>query len=80
MDQRDLDLLDKQMRRFDPSPRREGVMMLAVVAVFFAGLICGSYLSGDESESVRVAATDATSAAFPNVAPPQTTRPQTTRQ
>jgi hypothetical protein len=73
MDQRDLDLLDKQMRRFDPSPRRDGVLMLAVVAVFFAGLICGSYLSEEESESVRIA--DAMSAtAFLNGALPATTR------
>jgi len=35
MDQRDQELLDKQLRQLNPSPRSDSVMMLAILAVFF---------------------------------------------
>ncbi len=35
MDQRDQELLDKQLRQLNPSPRSDGVMILAILAVFF---------------------------------------------
>jgi hypothetical protein len=38
MDQRDQELLGKQLRQLNPSPRSDSVMMLAILAVFFAGM------------------------------------------
>jgi hypothetical protein len=44
MDGHDRELLDKQLKRFQPPPRRDGLMVLAVVGVFFAGLTGGGSL------------------------------------
>ena len=44
MDRRDKELLDKQLARFQPPPRRDGLMVLAVVGVFLAGVTAGSFL------------------------------------
>jgi hypothetical protein len=38
MDRRDQELLDKQLKRFQPPPRRDGRMVLAVVGVLLAGM------------------------------------------
>jgi hypothetical protein len=56
MDQRDKELLDKQLRGINPSPRNDSVMILAVVAVFFAGMTVGGFLS---AEPIQIASNDA---------------------
>jgi hypothetical protein len=69
MDQRDQELLNKQLRGLSP-PRNDGVMILMVVAVFFAGMTLGGILFARE-KSMRIASNEATAAIFlPNGAPP----------
>jgi hypothetical protein len=68
MDRRDQELLDKQLSRVSPAPRNDGVMILAIVAVFFAGMTVGSFLV-DEGSPVRVASNDTVSAVAPGGAP-----------
>ena len=69
MEQRDQELLDKQLRRLNP-PRSDGVMILAILAVFFAGMALGGFLFAYKSEPMQIASTDATPAIpFPNGAP-----------
>jgi hypothetical protein len=43
MTRHDQELLDKQLRRIDNAPP-EGVLMLALAAVFFAGMAFGGFL------------------------------------
>ncbi len=71
MNQYDQELLDKQLRRLDPAPRNDGVMMLAVLAMFFAGMALGGFLFAYKSEPMQIASNDATFAFhLPNGAPP----------
>jgi hypothetical protein len=58
MDQRDLELLDKQMRAINRAPRRDGVIIVTVLMVFLAGMTVGSLLAGSANEPTRVAAND----------------------
>jgi hypothetical protein len=58
MDQRDLELLDKQMRAINRAPRRDGVIIVTVLMVFIAGMTLGSLLAGSANEPTRVAAND----------------------
>ena len=44
MNRHDRELLDRQMSRFQLSPRRDGVLILAMVGVFIAGLTSGGLL------------------------------------
>jgi hypothetical protein len=44
MNRRDRVLLGKQMKHFQPSPRRDGVMVLILLGLFVAGLTAGSFL------------------------------------
>jgi hypothetical protein len=37
MDRRDQELLDTQIKRFQPPSRRDGLTILAIVGVFLAG-------------------------------------------
>lgn len=62
MDQRDQELLDKQFRTLTPPRRNDGVMILAIVSVFFAGITVGGLLAEKKSEPIRTAANDVTSA------------------
>jgi hypothetical protein len=64
MDQRDQELLGKQLRQLNPSPRSDGVMILAMVAVFFSGMALGGLLFAQESEPVQIASNDATPLIF----------------
>jgi hypothetical protein len=41
---RDQEHLDTQMKRFQPFSRRDGLMILAIVGVFLAGMIAGGFL------------------------------------
>lgn len=59
MNRRDQELLDKQMRRFGPVPRSDGTIMLALVAVFLAGMTVGAFAFAYKSEPVRVASNSA---------------------
>ena len=45
MDQRDWEILDKQLRGANPTRRNDDVTALTVVMVFFAGMTLGSILS-----------------------------------
>jgi hypothetical protein len=58
MEQRDWELLDKQLRGQHP-PQNDGLIVLTVAAVFFAGMILGSLLVPHESELMRIALNDA---------------------
>ena len=59
MDQRDLELLDKQMRAINHAPRRDGVVIVAVLMVFLAGMTVGGLLAAaPANEPTRVAAND----------------------
>lgn len=58
MNRRDRELLDRQLRALYIPPRSDGVLMLAVLAVFFAGIALGGFLYAYTSEPgpVHVAA------------------------
>jgi hypothetical protein len=58
MDRRDQELLNKQLEHLLPPPRSEGMTMLAIVAVFAAGVSLGSFLFAHNSEPpMRTAST-----------------------
>ena len=70
MEQRDWELLDKQVRELRPA-RNDGVTVLTVVAMFFAGMMLGGLLVPHESELTRIASNDARFAiSLPNGAAP----------
>lgn len=50
MNQRDQDLLDKQLHAVYVPPRNEGVLILAVLAVFFAGVALGGFVFAYSNE------------------------------
>jgi hypothetical protein len=62
MNQYDQELLDKQVRGLNPSPRNDGVIILAILAVFFFGMTLGGFLSAYKGEPMRIAWNDATPA------------------
>jgi len=45
MDSQDQELLDKQLRNLHVPPRRDGVVIATIVAVFLGGIIIGSALA-----------------------------------
>ena len=45
MDPQDQELLDKQLRHLHVAPRRDGVVIAAIVAVFLGGIIIGGALA-----------------------------------
>jgi hypothetical protein len=45
MDPQDQELLDKQLRNLHVPPRRDGVVIATIVAVFLGGIIIGSALA-----------------------------------
>lgn len=70
MDQRDQALLDKQLRWLKPSPRNDGTMMLAIVAVFFAGITLGGLLSEHQGAPLQLTSNDAAISTSSDAAPP----------
>jgi hypothetical protein len=44
MDRRDRELLNKQVNHLQPETRREGLLLVALAAVFLAGLAAGGLL------------------------------------
>jgi hypothetical protein len=70
MDRRDQELLDKQLHAIYVAPRSDGVLILAVLAVFFAGITIGGFLYAYTSEPTQLAANEATPAiSMPHTAP-----------
>jgi hypothetical protein len=53
MEQRDWELLDKQLRGPISSRRNNGGMLLMVVATFFSGMTLGGMLFAHESKAMR---------------------------
>jgi hypothetical protein len=51
MDRRDWELLDKQMGRLQPAPRRDSVMALMLVGVFLAGITAGAFLAASGNQA-----------------------------
>jgi hypothetical protein len=71
MNERDQELLDKQLQRINPRRRSEGVMVMAILAVFLAGMTFGGFLFAYKSQPMRVASYDVTAAvSVANGAPP----------
>jgi hypothetical protein len=62
MDQRDWELLDKQLRGPNPSRRNDGGAVLKVVAIFFAGMTLGGILFAHESKPMQIGSHYATAA------------------
>jgi len=55
MDRRDWELLDKQLQGSDPSQRNDGVPVLTVVSVFFAGMIhATAAMACDDNGTCRI--------------------------
>jgi hypothetical protein len=52
MNQRDQELLDKQMRRLSP-PRNEGLIGVMLAVTFLVGMTLGSVMSAHESEPIQ---------------------------
>jgi hypothetical protein len=63
MNRRDRELLDRQMSRIQIPPRRDGVLILAMVGVFIAGLTSGGLLfTFVKTPSTTTASDDGTTA------------------
>jgi hypothetical protein len=58
MNQRDQDLLDKQLSSLHLAPRQDGVLILAILAVFLVGMTVGGFLYAFTDQPMRVAAND----------------------
>lgn len=70
MDERDKELLDKQLRRFGSAGQRhDGTMILALVAVFLAGMTIGAFAFAYKAEPMGHTSTT-TASAQPIPAPP----------
>jgi hypothetical protein len=48
MTRQDEELLDKQLRRLYHAPRNDSVLILAIVAMFLAGMALGLFMQTDE--------------------------------
>lgn len=73
MDQRDQELLDKQLWGVSPSPPRNGgIIGLALAVVFLVGIAIGGIVfAHDSNQIMQIASHDTTAAiSFPNVVPP----------
>jgi len=57
MDQRDLELLDKQIRYHQP--RNDGATILMLVGMFLVGMTLGGIWFGHQNERTRIASNDA---------------------
>jgi hypothetical protein len=71
MDNRDKELLDKQLRRLGIAPAwSENAALLVLVAVFLAGMTVGSYLFAHQSSPTILASSDAAATSQANIALP----------
>ena len=57
MNRHDRELLERQMRRFPPSPHPVGLMMLILAGAFLVGVIAGSITFASQ-QPVQTASTD----------------------
>ena len=57
MNRRDRELLERQMRRFQPSPHPVGLMMLILAGAFLVGILAGSIIFTSQ-QPVQTASTD----------------------
>jgi hypothetical protein len=57
MNRRDRELLERQMRRFQPSPHPVGLMTLILAGAFLVGMIAGSIIFTNP-QPVQTASTD----------------------
>ena len=64
MDRRDWDLLNKQMRRLQPSPPPNGIMVLMLAGIFVAGMTTGALLFTSGSPPVQTATDGKAALAF----------------
>ena len=74
MNRRDQELLDKQLSSVHLTPRHDGVMILAIFAVFLVGVTVGGFLVAYTDQSMRVAANDLAPAVSPVPYTPQIVR------
>ena len=65
MNRRDAELLDKQLHSVYVAPRSDGVLMLMILTVFFAGIALGGFLYAYAAEPLQVAANDTVAAISP---------------
>jgi hypothetical protein len=56
MDRRDQELLDKQLRHVQIAPRSDGIMILALLAVFFTGMALGGFFYAFSGAPMQIAA------------------------
>jgi uncharacterized membrane protein len=69
MNRRDQELLDKQLRGHYVAPRHDGVLALAIVGVFLAGMTAGGFLYVfTDQPAYQVASNDAIPGAPPHAA------------
>ena len=61
MNRRDRELLDRQMRRFQPSPHPVGLTMIILAGAFLVGMIAGSIIFTSQ-QPVQTASTDSKTA------------------
>jgi hypothetical protein len=74
MEQRDWELLNKQLHGYQTKPN-DGLVVSAVVAVFIAGLILGGLMVPHESKLTRIASNESrTVISLANSATPTTWR------
>jgi hypothetical protein len=69
MDRRDQEFLSKQLRHLPPSPRSEGTMILAIVAVFLAGVTVGALMFDYQATAMQTQAAARTRTAMSVPAP-----------
>jgi hypothetical protein len=76
MTQDEQELLEKQLRAVAVAPRDNGMLMLAIAAVFFAGMAFGGFLFAYNGQSpLHLASNDARAAiAAAQEQPPSTVR------
>ncbi len=70
MNPQDRELLDKQLRNLHVAPRRDGVVIAAILAMFFGGIIVGGLLT--EPHKATQAASNQLIASVLNGAPATT--------
>jgi hypothetical protein len=74
MTEDDQELLEKQLRAVAPAPGDNGVLMLAIAAVFFAGMALGGFLFAyDGQPPLHLASNDARAALAAAQGPPPST-------
>ena len=69
MDRHDQEFLSKQLRHMPPSPRSDGTMILAVVAVFLAGMTVGALMSAYNKAPMQTAERTRTAMSVPAHSP-----------